>query len=309
MIQDLAVFIVSMFFVIRGATLATHYSVKLADSFKLSKYVVGFIVVAFISILPETLIAINAALSGAPSFGLGTLLGSNVADLTLIFALLVLGNGRGIKIERKVLSDVRIYPLFLLMPIVLGLDGSYSRIDGSALMLAGAIFYYMIYRGGIDISSVEHNGENKLRNALWMLLTMAFLLVGSHYTVESAAALASALDINPILIGMLVVSLGTTMPEFFFSFKACKKREDCLAVGDILGAVLADATVVVGILAFICPFSFPVTIIYVTGMFMVVASCVLLAFMRSGRKLSQNEAYLLLMFWICYVCVEFMVNR
>jgi cation:H+ antiporter len=308
MIQDLAVFIVSMILVIRGATLATRYSAKLAESLNLSKYTIGFIIVAFISILPETLISINAALSGAPSFGLGTLLGSNVADLTLIFALLVVGGGREMKIERKVLADIRVYPLFLLMPIVLGLDGGYSRIDGSVLIIAGGIFYYMIYRGGIDVSPVEHNGKDGLRSALLLLLAIAFLLFGSYYTVESATALAYALNINPILIGMLVVSLGTTMPELFFSFKACRKRDDCLAIGDILGAVLADATVVVGLLAFISPFSFPVTIIYATGMFMVVASCVLIMFMRSDRKLSHTEAYLLLAFWICYVCVEFTVN-
>lgn len=308
MIQDLAVFIVSLLFVVWGATLATRYSAKLAESFRLSKYVVGFIVVAFISILPEMLISINSALMGTPAFGLGTLLGSNVADLTLIFALLVVGSGREIKIERKVLSDIRIYPLFLLMPIALGFDGSYSRIDGSVLILAGGIFYYMIYRGGIDVSPIEHDGKDALRSTLVLLLAMLFLLVGSYYTVESATALAYALGINPILIGMLVVSLGTTMPEFFFSLKACRKREDCLAVGDVLGAVLADATVVIGILAFLTPFSFPVTIIYATGIFMVIASCILLIFMRSDRTLSQKEAYLLLMLWVCYVCVEFTVN-
>jgi len=88
MIENLLIFIVSLFLVIRGSTLATEYSAKLAEAFRLSKYIVGFIIVAFISILPESLIAINAAIKGIPSFGLGTLLGSNVADLTLIFAIL-----------------------------------------------------------------------------------------------------------------------------------------------------------------------------------------------------------------------------
>jgi cation:H+ antiporter len=107
---------------------------------------------------------------------------------------------------------------------------------------------------------------------------------------------------------MLVVSLGTTMPEFLYSLKAIKQKEDSLAIGDILGSVLADATIVIGILAFISPFHFPVKIIYITGAFMVVASLILLRFMRSGRVITKKEGFVLLFFWIIYALVEFIVN-
>jgi cation:H+ antiporter len=90
MTQNLFIFACSLFLVVKGATLATKYSARLARCFRLSKYVVGFIVVALISILPETLIAISSALKGVPAFGLGTLFGSNVADLTLVFAILII---------------------------------------------------------------------------------------------------------------------------------------------------------------------------------------------------------------------------
>ncbi|KKT06589.1 MAG: Na+/Ca+ antiporter, CaCA family [Parcubacteria group bacterium GW2011_GWA2_43_17] len=108
------IFTFSLFIVIKGATLAIKYSSKIAESFNLSKYIIGFIVIALISILPETLISINSALSGMPEFGLGTLFGSNIADLTLIFAILIIYAGRGMKIESKVLQNVRLYPFFLL---------------------------------------------------------------------------------------------------------------------------------------------------------------------------------------------------
>ncbi|MCU0680459.1 MAG: hypothetical protein MUF50_04115, partial [Planctomycetes bacterium] len=74
--------------------MATKYAAFLAESYRLSKYVVGFVIIAVISILPETLISINAALAGMPSFGLGTLFGSNIADLTLLFTILVIVAGR-----------------------------------------------------------------------------------------------------------------------------------------------------------------------------------------------------------------------
>lgn len=295
--------------VIKGATMATRYAAQLAESFRLSKYTVGFIIIAIISILPETFISINSAIEGIPSFGLGMLFGSNVADLTLIFALLILFTGRGLKIESRILKNYNVYPFLLLLPLVLGLDGYFSRLEGLALIIAGGIFYYLALKNGIDGEIPQDKTNNYRKNSLMLAFSMAILLIGSHFTVSSASSLAYYLGISPILVGMFIVGLGTTMPEFFFSLKSLRKNDDSLAVGDLLGTVLADATIVVGILALVNPFFFPQKIIYVTGIFMVVASFILFHFMRSGRKISKKEGYLLFIFWLVFVLVEFMVNK
>jgi len=309
MIENLLIFIFSLFLVVKGATLATKYSAKLAKNFNVSRYIIGFVVVAFISILPETIISINSAIKGIPEFGLGTLFGSNVADLTLVFAILVFYAGRGIKIESKVLQNVRLYPIFLILPIILGLNGHFSRIDGATLIISGILFYYLVFRSGTESSKVFNNGSGKYKHVFFLIFAMALLLVGAHFTVTSATVLAHALQITPILIGMLVVSFGTIMPELFYSLKAVRKKEDGLAIGDIMGSVLADATIVVGILALISPFYFPVKIIYITGVFMVVASLILLKFMRSGRTITKKEGFMLLAFWATYAIIEFFISK
>lgn len=309
MMNEIFIFIVALFMVIKGATLATKYAASLAESFRLSKYTVGFIIVAVISILPETFISINAAIEGVPSFGLGMLFGSNIADLTLLFAGLVFFAGRGLKIESKILKSHAVYPFILLIPLVLGLNGHFSRVEGITLIIAGAIFYYLALRNGVDGTIPLKKGTNRLKNGLLLLVSMAVLLIGAHFTVTSATSLANYIGVSPILIGMLIVGLGTTMPEFFFSLKSVKSKDDSLAVGDILGTVLADATIVVGILALVSPFSFPQKIIYVTGVFMVVASFMLFYFMKSGRRITKKEAHLLFIFWVVFVTVEFIVNK
>jgi len=309
MINNIFIFVVSLIFVIKGATLATKHAEKLAENYRLSKYTIGFIIIAVISILPETFISLNAALSGMPSFGLGMLFGSNIADLTLVFAIIVLFAGRELKIESKILKNQTAYPFFLLLPLILGLDGQFSRVEGLALIIAGGIFYYIALKRGAKETAVNipHNG--KVKNCSMLLLSMAMLLIGSHFTVTSATDLALMWGVNPILIGMLVVGLGTTMPELFFSMKSVKSHNDSLAVGDILGTVLADATIVVGILALISPFSFPQKIIYITGIFMVAASFILFHFMRTGKNLSRREVLMLFMFWVTFVLVEFIANN
>lgn len=308
MVNSLFIFLVALFMVIQGATFATKYAVILAKNYRLSKYVVGFIVIAVISILPELFISINSAISGIPSFGLGMLFGSNIADLTLILALAIFLTGRSLKVESKILSSHAVYPFVLLLPVILGLNGHFSRTEGLALIVTGGVFYYLALRKGVDGSVQENIQTNRVKSVAMLLVSMAVLLIGAHFSVISAESLAQYFGISPILIGMFVVGLGTTMPEFFFALKAIKKRDDSLAIGDILGTVLADATIVVGILALVDPFVFPRKIIYITGAFMVTASFMLFHFMRTGKTLTKREAWMLFMFWVFFILAELLVT-
>lgn len=162
MITNIFILACSLAVIMKGATWATRYAALVAESFRLSKYIVGFIIIAVISILPELFIAIDSVLIGNPSFGLGTLFGSNIADLTLVFAVIILLVGRGLKVESKILKNRKLYPLFLFLPLVLGFDGFYSRSDGLALAIIGCIFYYLALKDGVD-NKVAVNGDNRVK--------------------------------------------------------------------------------------------------------------------------------------------------
>jgi cation:H+ antiporter len=309
MTTSLFVLAMSLALVIKGATMATTYAERLSMSFPISRYTIGFIVVAIISILPETFIGIVSALQGTPDFGLGVLFGSNVADLTLIFAIIIFFSKHSLKAESKILKNHLAYPAMLALPLVLGLDGFYSRVEGAALILAGAAFYFVILReGSCRDCVVPAHTEDRIKNTLLLVVSMVLLLLGAHFTVASATTLATLAGVSPILVAMLVVGLGTTLPELFFSLSSVNKRDDSLAIGDILGTVLADATVVVGVIALIHPFTFPLKIIYVTGVCMLVASFLLFRFLRSGKTLTMREGKLLFLFWIAFVFVELAVS-
>lgn len=307
MTQNLFILGFSLFLLIKGSALANKYSIRLAEAFRLSKYVIGFIIVALISILPETFVSINAAIKGIPEFGLGTLFGSNVADLSLIFAIIIIYSGRGIKVESKIIKNINVYPFFLLLPLILGIDGHFSRLDGVVLVLVGAIFYYLIFRNYDDVPT--QTKHQSWKSFLQLLGSLFLLFIGAHFTVEAASKLAIDIGVSPIITGMFIVALGTTMPELFFSLRSVKNENDNLAVGDILGTVLADATIVIGILALINPFYFPLKIIYLTGVFMLIASFVLIRFIHSGKILSTKEGYTLFLFWCSYILFEVLINK
>lgn len=312
MIENLFIFIVSIFLIIKGATLATKYSFEISKSYKISKYIVGFVVVAVISIIPETFISISSALSGVSSLGLGTLFGGNIADMTLVFAIIIFFAGRGIKIESKILKENLVFPFILFISIILGLDGYYSRWEGLALVIVGLIFYYLAFRNNKEeqiVPGVEIiEKKNRRKDVLFLISSMILLIIGAYFVVFSTVNLSSYLKVSSTVIGMILIGVGTTIPELFFCLSAVKKKHDSLAVGDILGTVLADATIVIGLLALIKPFYFPQKMVYSTGVFMVLSSFVLFYFMRTGKYISKKESYFLFFFWIIFVLVEIILN-
>lgn len=308
MILSFIFLLISLFVVIKSANFAIRYSIHLSESLNLPKYIIGFVVVAVISILPETFISITSAIEKIPSFGLGTLFGSNIADLTLVSSLVVFLSGRKIKIESQLIKNRLLHIGAIAIPIILGLNGYYSRLDGVLLISVGLLFYYLVLKKNIYVAKIDREKFN-IKNLVFLLFSMTGLLLGSHFTVKYGVDFARGLNVSPILIGMLVVGLGTTLPELFFSIKAAKHHHDNLALGDILGTVVADATIVVGIMALISPFAFNLRIIYITGLFMFLAIFLLFYFMKSDRILNRKEAFLLFVFYIIFVLTEFLVNR
>ncbi len=308
-LDNLFYFGLSLLLVLHSANLSVEYASGLAHTFKLPRYAVGFLIIAIISIIPETSISIVSALQGVPSFALGMLFGSNVADLTLIFAIVIARTAGGIKVSARIMENNKWYISLLALPIILGLDGVYSRLDGALLIVSGLFFYArMLKRNHFLRRSTEYIPQRRL--TIFNLATSTtVLLIGSYLTVKYGVLFAESIQISPIFIGMLVVGLGTTLPELFFSLHAIKQKTDDLALGDILGTVISDATIVVGILALIHPFAFPPNIVYVTGIFMVFALLILLAFMRSGRILTKIEGIALFLFYLLFVFTEYMVSK
>lgn len=307
--QSVFLLIISLYAVVQGAQIATKYAEKVAESFHMSRYIVGFIIVSTISVLPELFVAANATLRGNEGLGIGVLFGSNVADLTLIVAILVFVAGRGgIRIDKSAIRKLSLYPMFLLIPLALGFDGVFTRAEGVVLIIAGLIFYITLFRKSVGVLRYERVKDQRLKHSLLMLLGLVMLLAGAHFTVEGAIQIAGFIGMTPALVGLLIVSLGTTIPELFFSAKAIRSKKPEMAIGDIFGSVLADATIVIGLIAIIKPLHFPVRITYIAGITMVIASLLLLLFMRSRLRISKREAFVLIGVWVSYVALELMMS-
>lgn len=291
---------------------AVRSSVSLSHRLGIPELATSFLIVTAISVLPETTISILSALQGVPSLGLGTLLGSNVADLTFVFGVVALLARKPLKVESQFISKDYLFLAFLTLPLILGFTGHYSRFDG--IILVGASVAYTL----IMLRTARQAQEKKLANpnhfslirALGILaLSLILLGVAAHFVVVQGELIANRLFISPALVGLLVVALGTTLPELLFSVRAVRHSHASLALGDIMGTVIVDATLVLGIVAILSPFSFNPRLVIVTGTFMLLAGLFSLGLLRSGKELTKYEAVSLLIFYAIFIVIEFQLRN
>lgn len=311
MFLELALFIVFMFLLIKSANYAITYSSRLSKIFHLSEFIVSFFIVALISVFPETTISIMSAIKGIPEFGLGTLLGSNVADLTLVFGIVTLFSMSGIRVRSEILKRNFFYLGLLLLPLIFGLNGHFSRTEGVILVLGGFLFFFTIsIQSRMFRKRLNHLRDRSLyKNLALLILSLAFLIISAHFAVDFGVKFANEIKIPPILVGLTMVSIGTCLPELLFSLKSIKTNHEELAIGDILGGVITDATIIIGILALIQPFSFNPIRIYITGSAMFLGGALVVLFMRSDKVLSKREGVILLMFYIAFLITELMIKN
>jgi cation:H+ antiporter len=294
----------------KSAAWAVRAAIALSRIAGLPELVVSFLVVTAISILPETIISVISALQGLPSLGLGTLLGSNVADLAFVFGAVALLAKKELRVEATFIKKDYLFLSFLILPLALGFTGHFSRFDGYLLIAAALLFFFLMSR--VDPSG--HKRQNHIAPLSLLkelaILSGSLLLLGGagYYTVQYAAGIAQGFGITPALVGLLIVALGTTLPELIFSVRAARHAHASLALGDILGTVIADATLVLGITAAIHPFAFNPRLIIVTGIFMLLAGLFTFHLLRSGRVLTKLEGGLLLFFYALFIMVEFILR-
>lgn len=309
LLGNLIVLLLLLLVVGKSAAWAVRGAISLSHAFGWSAFAVSFLVV-LVSILPETIVSVFAAMSGVPALGLGTLLGSNVADLTFVLGMVAIFSAKPLQVESGFIKKDHVYLAFLALPLLLGFTGHYSRVDGILLIVSSIFFLWVMLDKAASAEKMPVN-LNGFTRAKSMSITAAALLAlaaSAYYAVDYAVRLATGFGVAPALVGLLVVALGTTLPELLFSLRAAQKARASLALGDILGTVIADATLVLGIIAVIHPFSFNPRLIVLTGFFMLLAGIFSLSLLRSGKALTRGEGALLLAFYALFVMVEFMLR-
>ena len=303
MYKEVLIFLIACFVLVKSAEYAVKTVAQLARFFRLTEFVTSFILVAFISSLPEIFISVMSALGGNPSIGLGTLLGGNIADLTLILGLITLA-GHPIRVHSSIIKKDLYLGALCLLPIILASNGILSRLDGAILVITGIVFLIILLKERQYFHKPYNGRDHWSKYILILAASVAFMLLSAHFVVKSSEALALSIGVPAILIGLVLVALGTTLPEFIFSLQSVRRGHADMAIGDLWGTVIVDACIGVGITALITPIAVNLFVLSIVGIFTAFAVFFSLAFMRTDGILTKNEALALVLFYIGFVVVQ-----
>ncbi len=220
--------------------------------FGISEYVIGATLVAVGTSLPEMAASITASLNHKPEIAVANVIGSNIFNITLVLAAVFIV-AKNVNPHRDFFAKDSSWALFpVLIFILMVLDGTFSRFDGFLLMLLMFAYVLFLLRAGKDIIVAEEDEGGEKAPFIWpkvLLMTIigfVLVIVGADYTIESASAIAKSFGVSDWVIGIIMISLGTSMPELMVSVTAALKGKADMAIGAIIGSNMANTTMVLG---------------------------------------------------------------
>lgn len=264
MIFTILFFIGALATILLGANMLTDGASALARRFKISELVIGLTIVALGTSLPELVISLGSALKGSSGISLGNVIGSNIFNGLLILGIAALIYP--IKFSAKMLS--REIPFNLLSAVALTLvsgsmiygancNGEYiTRTGGMLLLCFLAIFIRYTFSIAKNENAEEEKSDSVISNwkiALYIIGGLACLIFGGNIFVDSATKIALAVGLSEAVIGITIVSAGSSLPELAVSVNAARKKSPGIALGNVLGSNIMNIFLILGCTATICP--------------------------------------------------------
>lgn len=289
--------------VVRGA-------VGIARKLGVSELLIGLTLVGFGTSTPELLTSVNAALNGSPGIAIGNVVGSNIGNILLIFAIVVMV--RPVAIAPKTIqrdSIVMIGVSVLLIALAL-IFGELNALVG-AIFIAGLIGYvgfaYFSERNATPPAtasvalgeSAEPPGLSLLASALYALGGLGLLIFGADFLVKGAITLATMVGMSETVIGLTIVAIGTSLPELVASLAAALKGRSDVAVGNIIGSNIYNILGILGITALVRTAAVPPDMIWRDWIAMLGAAILLVLIAQTGR-INRLHGLIMLILYAVY---------
>src|SRR3989338_2327820 len=249
---------------IKATDILTDSLQSLASLTGIGKLAITSLILAFATSIPELVVSVTAAFEGNSGLALGTIVGSNIANISLVVGEAALIGGSFSVIGEFLRMDI--FSVFLagVLPLMLLIDGRLSRVDGIILLLIYGLYNYGLLNAhrhshnhrptGLFAGVFKRKKISRLNRSLaWLFLGAALLMFAADMIVKLAVSIAGGLNVPVFLIGLFLVGVGATMPELFFEIEAVKKKQAGMVLGNLFGSVVVNSTLILGIAALINP--------------------------------------------------------
>lgn len=311
----ISIFVFSCILLYFSGELIVKSLMRVAKFLSWREFVVTFFLISFAASIPELFIGIFSALNHIPQLALGNVVGANVVDLTLVIALATLLTNRGISTKSRLIQESAIFTIFIaILPIFLIFDGTLSRADGLVLIFVFLLYNLWLFSKKERFAKIYdgdkiHSSKIFLKDLGKTLLGIIILLIAAEGIVQSATYFSKELNFPIALVGILIVGLGTSIPDIYFSVISARTGQAWMVLGNAMGSVIIVTTVVLGIVALIYPIEVSdFSPFAIARFFLIISAFFFLFSIQTGKRITKNEALFLLGIYLLFVIVEILLK-
>ena len=256
--MNVLMLIVGFALLIVGGNYLLKSAVGLSMRLNIPKIVIGMTVVSFATSAPELIVSLNSALEGHADLALGNVIGSNIANLGLVLAITILVST--ISVEKSFYKTD--WPVMMIASLMLygfiAFDGELVRWEGLVLFSSLIIFLIYLLRFQKQPAVVDELPEDDVelplfKVVLFLLIGGVALWGGSELLIDGAVGIATSLHVDESIIGLTVVSIGTSIPELAASLIAVMKKEKAISLGNLIGSNVFNILAVLGLTSIVTP--------------------------------------------------------
>ena len=290
--MDFVIFVIAMGVLIWGADLLIVQSERIALRFKIPEFIIGATLIALGTSLPEMAASIAASLDGKSDIAIANVIGSNILNITLVLSAVFI-IAKKITPNRDFFAKDSTWALVpVLVFILMILDGVIDRFDATLLLLLmGAYLMFLLQDAKNipeeDLEELSEGDFSWVKTIPFLLAGVFLVMIGAHFSIESASEIAKSFGISEWIIGIIMISLGTSLPELVVSISAAVRGKVDMAIGNIIGSNMANTTVVLGAAAFVNPMTIDASA-YIFDIATMLVATLLLVFITANKLYTKS---------------------
>jgi cation:H+ antiporter len=252
MIYSIPLLAISLLLIMLISDRIIRYVLVISRAFGLSEMAAGFILLSVTTSLPELSVATVASLAGEGGLSVGNVLGSNIANLTIILGLAILLSRKDIALKGQSHKEL-VQFLFIssVIPLFIVQRGSLGPVLGFVLLILFAYFGVTVSRKTetttFDETPQQKKEENIVIVGIKFLVGVALIIILSKFAVDSSVDIAGFIGLPTSIVGATIIGLGTSMPELATTIQALKKGLVSMALGNLLGSCITNITLILGV--------------------------------------------------------------
>ena len=297
------ILLLGFFFLIKGADIFVEGSSSIARKFNVPPMVIGLTIVAMGTSAPEAAVSITSSIAGQNDMALANVVGSNFFNILIVLGVSCIIST--LPVEKNTIKKDTPFLLFVSgLLLIFSIDLNISRIEGFIFL---AIFTYFL----IDTVKTAKNSDSKVEDVpsedspmfktiLLCILGIIGIVLGGDMVVKSASSIAKSLGMSDNLVGLTIVAIGTSLPEFVTSVVAVRKGENDIAIGNIIGSNIFNILFVLGLSTFINPISISMFALF-DVIFMILITILLFIFIKSKNSLIKSQGFIFIGLYIAYM--------